>query len=86
MFDELILKFLKKLKSKNPEAFNYASIRNIPKVKRKLNKVYKKLLFWDEVLELLYGIDSQILMEYKDMLNAISLDKDRPDTNIKAAP
>lgn len=83
MIDELILRLLKKLKAKNVEMFNYAAIRNIPVVKKKLNKFYKKILIWEEVLELLYGIDSQILMEYKDMLNAMSLDKDRPD---KAAP
>lgn len=77
MLQELIIKIVKKL---NLEQKEYVGIRLYPLIKKKLNKEYSRLIFFEELLENLYGIDSQPLMEYKDYLNILSMDKDREDT------
>lgn len=77
MLQELILKLVKKLSSEQKE---YIGLRLYPLIKKKLDKEYIRLIFLEELLENLYGIDSQPLIEYKDYLNILSIDKDREDT------
>ena len=79
MLYELIIKIIKKL---NPERKEFIGLKLYPLIQKKLKKEYIKLIFFEELLENLYGIDSQTLMEYKDYLNILSIDKDREDTKI----
>lgn len=79
MLYELIIKIIKKL---NPEQKESIGLKLYPLIQKKLKKEYIKLIFFEELLENLYGIDSQPLMEYKDYLNILSIDKDREDTKI----
>ena len=79
MLYELIIKIIKKLNPKQKESIG---LKLYPLIQKKLKKEYIKLIFFEELLENLYGIDSQPLMEYKDYLNILSIDKDREDTKI----
>lgn len=79
MLYELIIKVIKKL---NPKQKEFIGLKLYPLIQNKLKKEYIKLIFFEELLENLYGIDSQPLMEYKDYLNILSIDKDREDTKI----
>lgn len=76
-FKEWLLNKLKKIKSKDEERFYQISKKFIPRDLKRLQKLYIELIFVEEYLETMYGIDSQILLNYKDALNFLSIDKDR---------
>lgn len=47
------------------------------KILKKLDREYKNIIYFEELLSQLYGIDSQIYLDFKDKLNALSMDPDR---------
>ena len=84
MFYNLKLKLIEKLinllKKADIETRYKLGAENKNKILNKLDKVYKNIILWDMFLELLYGEDSQIYIDFKDKLNVLSIDKDREDT------
>lgn len=87
MFYNLKLKLAEKLinllKEVDIETRYKLGTKNKNKVLNKLDKVYKNIILWDTFLELFYGEDSQIYIDFKDKLNVLSIDKDREDTTNK---
>lgn len=69
--------FLQKVKNKNPEIIEKVANKRKVKIERLLNTNIKKLILLDMFLETLYGLDSQILIDWHDKLNILSIDRDR---------
>lgn len=81
MFNEIKLKLVDKtiqyLQKKDPETLKKVGEKSMPKILKLLDIFYKKLVLLDMLLETLYGLDSQILIDWHDKLNVLSIDKDR---------
>lgn len=78
---EWIIKKLKTLKEKHPELIEQLSLKRYSKDIKLTEKVMKQIVFWDEYLSIVHGLNSPILIDYHDKLNIISIDKDQEDTN-----
>lgn len=74
---EKFILFLQKVKNKNPEIIEKIANKRKVKTERLLNTNIKKLILLDMFLETLYGLDSQILIDWHDKLNILSIDRDR---------
>lgn len=68
---------MKEIKQKYPDIAEKRATKYTFKILRNLDLTYKKLILIDELLETLYGLDSQIYLDWKDNLNTLSIDKDR---------
>lgn len=69
--------FLQKVKNKNPKIIEKVANKRKVKTERLLNTNIKRLILLDMFLETLYGLDSQILIDWHDKLNILSIDRDR---------
>ena len=74
MITEWLMKFIKNAPE---DVRRKVGEKNLPKIQKKLNKLYKRILLWDDLLESLYGLDSQVYINFHDELNILSIDKDR---------
>lgn len=77
MLQEKLINKIQKEKIKNPDLIKKVGIKLLPKINKRLNKCYKKLILLDMLLETLYGVDSQIYINWHDNLNILSIDRDR---------
>lgn len=50
------------------------------KILKKLDELYFNITSIESILVAIYGLDSQILLDFKDKLNELSIDWDREDT------
>ena len=74
MITEWLMKFIKNAPK---DVRRKVGEKNLPKIQKKLNKLYKRILLWDDLLESLYGLDSQVYINFHDELNILSIDRDR---------
>ena len=74
MITEWLMKFIKNAPE---DVRRKVGEKNLPKIQKKLNKLYKRILLWDDLLESLYGLDSQVYINFHDELNILSIDRDR---------
>lgn len=77
MLQEKLINKIQKEKIKNPDLIKKVGIKLLPKINKRLNKFYKNLILLDMLLETLYGVDSQIYINWHDNLNILSIDRDR---------
>lgn len=54
--------------------------RILKKILKKLDKLYFSIEYMEKLIVALYGLDSQVLLDFKDKLNKYSIDWDREDT------
>lgn len=84
MFNSLQKKFLDKciafIKDAPEDVKEKIGKKKEKSVLKKLEKLYFTIEYIEKLIVVVYGLDSQILLDFKDRLNKYSIDQDREDT------